>query len=50
MPNGFNLFGGAFLSCTQGPVIVPFPEDPTKYYIFTMDDLEYDVPQLDNGL
>lgn len=50
MPNGFNLFGGAFLSCTQGPVIVPFPEDPAKYYIFTMDDLEYDVPQLDNGL
>lgn len=50
MPNGFNLFGGAFQSCTQGPVIVPFPEDPTKYYIFTLDDLEYDVPQLDNGL
>jgi gliding motility-associated-like protein len=50
MTNGFNLFGGAFLSCSQGPVIVPFPEDPTKYYIFTMDDLEYDVPQLDNGL
>ncbi len=50
MPNGFNLFGGAFLSCTQGPLIVPFPEDPTKYYIFTMDDLEYDIPQLDNGL
>jgi gliding motility-associated-like protein len=50
MPNGFNLFGGAFQSCTQGPVIVPFPEDPKKYYIFTMDDLEYDVPQLDNGL
>jgi gliding motility-associated-like protein len=50
MPNGLNLFGGAFLSCTQGPVIVPFADDPTKYYIFTMDDLEYDVPQLDNGL
>ena len=50
MPNGFNLLGGAFLSCSQGPVIVPFPEDPNKYYIFTMDDLEYDVPQLDNGL
>jgi len=50
MPNGFNLFGGAFLSCTQGPLILPFTEDPTKYYIFTMDDLEYDIPQLDNGL
>ncbi len=50
MPNGFNLLGGAFLSCSQGPLIVPFPEDSTKYYIFTMDDLEYDVPQLDNGL
>ena len=50
MPNGFNLLGGAFLSCSQGPLIVPFPEDPTKYYIFTMDDLEYDIPQLDNGL
>jgi len=50
MPNGFNLFGGAFQSCSQGPVIVPFPEDPTKYYIFTMDDLEYDNPPLDNGL
>lgn len=50
MPNGFNLFGGAFKSCTQGPVIVPFPEDPNKYYIFTLDDLEYDNPPLDNGL
>jgi gliding motility-associated-like protein len=50
MPNGFNLFGGAFQSCTQGPVIVPFPEDPNKYYIFTLDDLEYDNPPLDNGL
>ena len=50
MPNGFNLFGGAFQSCTQGPVIVPFPEDPKKYYIFTLDDLEYDNPPLDNGL
>jgi hypothetical protein len=50
MLNGTNLFGGAFLSCTQGPLIVPFPEDPKKYYIFTLDDLEYDIPQLDNGL
>lgn len=50
MPNGQNLFGGAFLSCSQGPVIVPFPDDNNKYYIFTLDDLEYDVPQLDNGL
>jgi gliding motility-associated-like protein len=50
MPNGLNLFGGAFLSSTQGPLIVPFPEDNSKYYVFTLDDLEYDIPQLDNGL
>ena len=50
MPNGSNLFGGAYLSCTQGPVIVPFPHDVNRYYIFTLDDLEYDIPQLDNGL
>ena len=50
MPNGLNLFGGAYLSSTQGPLIVPFPEDNSKYYVFTLDDLEYDIPQLDNGL
>ena len=50
MPNGLNLFGGAYLSSTQGPLIVPFPEDDSKYYLFTLDDLEYDIPQLDNGL
>ncbi|MFC0605365.1 T9SS type B sorting domain-containing protein [Winogradskyella pulchriflava] len=41
MPNG-NYFGGTGLlgdpSSTSSGLIVPKPEDPTKYYIFTVDE------------
>ncbi|MFN5318584.1 MAG: hypothetical protein ACK5CY_07065, partial [Bacteroidia bacterium] len=43
MPNGTGLIGGLFKSSCQGPVIVPFPENPNKYFIFTMDELEFDA-------
>lgn len=43
MPNGTGLFGGLFKSSCQGPVIVPFPENPNKYFIFTIDELEFDA-------
>lgn len=35
MPNGFGLYG--HLSSTQGAFIVPYPNHPDLYYIFTMD-------------
>ncbi len=35
MPNGFGLNGQQ--STTQGALIVPYPEQPNLYYIFTMD-------------
>lgn len=50
MVNGNDLLGGPFLSSSQGPVIVPFPENPDKYYIFTLDELEFDVPPVYDGL
>jgi gliding motility-associated-like protein len=50
MPNGNDLMGGTFLSSSQGPAIVPFPDNPDKYFIFTLDELEFDVPPLYNGL
>jgi gliding motility-associated-like protein len=52
MPNGSNLLGGFFNSCTQGALIVPFPEDDQRYYIFTLDELEVDPsnPVADDGL
>jgi gliding motility-associated-like protein len=52
MPNGSNLLGGFFISCTQGALIVPFPEDDQRYYIFTLDELEVDPtnPVADDGL
>jgi hypothetical protein len=35
MPNGFGLFGHK--SSTQSALIVPFPNNPNNYYIFTVD-------------
>jgi gliding motility-associated-like protein len=52
MPNGANLLGGFFTSCTQGALIVPFPEDNQRYYLFTLEELEAlsFSPVIDNGL
>lgn len=50
MPNGNNLQGGPFTSGSQGVMIVPFPENTNKYYIFTLDELEFDSPPLYSGL
>ena len=45
MPNG-NYFGGTGLlgdpSSTSSGVIVPKPQDPDKYYIFTVDEPHHD--------
>lgn len=30
--------GGSVASSTQGPVIVPHPGDPTRFYVFTVED------------
>ena len=43
MTNGTGLIGGLFKSSCQGPVIIPFPENPNKYFIFTIDELEFDA-------
>jgi gliding motility-associated-like protein len=52
MPNGSNLLGGFYNSCTQGALIVPFPEDNQRYYLFTLEELEALSlsPVIDNGL
>ena len=52
MPNGANLLGGLVNSCTQGALIVPFPEDRRRYYLFTLEELEAltSFPVVDNGL
>jgi gliding motility-associated-like protein len=52
MPNGSNLLGGFYNSCTQGALIVPFPEDNQRYYLFTLEELEAQSinPLADNGL
>jgi gliding motility-associated-like protein len=52
MPNGANLLGGFYNSCTQGALIVPFPEDNQRYYLFTLEELEALSlsPVVDNGL
>jgi len=50
MLNGNGLQGGPFTSGSQGVMIVPFPENPDKYYIFTLDELEFDSPPLYSGL
>jgi gliding motility-associated-like protein len=44
--------GGFYNSCTQGALIVPFPEDNQRYYLFTLEELEalFLVPVIDNGL
>ncbi|MGZ5283433.1 MAG: hypothetical protein ACXWEY_14250, partial [Bacteroidia bacterium] len=55
MPNGSDLKGDP--SSTQSGIIVPYPSDTTKFYIFTVDDLagpdgfQYSVVDLtkDNG-
>lgn len=55
MPNGTGLKG--HFSSTQSSMIVPFPADPLRYYVFTMsavghnDGLQYSVVNmaLDNG-
>ena len=51
MPNGSNLLGGFYNSCTQGALIVPFPEDNQRYYLFTLEELEAlsFSPVVDNG-
>ena len=36
MPNGTNLFGDS--SSSQSGIVVPKPDDLSKYYIFTVDD------------
>jgi hypothetical protein len=52
MPNGSNLLGGFFNSCTQGALIVPFPDNDQRYYLFTLEELEGQSvnPFTDNGL
>lgn len=52
MPNGSNLLGGFYNSCTQGALIVPFSEDNQRYYLFTLEELEALSlsPVIDNGL
>lgn len=42
MPNGFGLKGN--LSSTQSAIIVPKPENPTIYYIITVDKPDYTDP------
>ena len=39
MPNGKGLMGG--YSATQPATIVPHPGDPSKYFIFTVDDFQH---------
>ena len=51
MPNGSNLAGGFFTSCTQGAMIVPFPDDNQRSYLFTLDELEQQTGNpVDDGL
>ncbi len=38
MPNGTGLLGGISTSSTNQALIVPFPHQPNKYYIFTTDE------------
>lgn len=45
MKNGQNLKGG--LSTTQAASIVPDPGNPSRYYVFTLDDFQH---MLKNGL
>lgn len=45
MPNGINLKGN--VSSTQSAIIVPKPQDPTIYYIITIDKPDYTAPPND---
>jgi hypothetical protein len=47
MPNGSGLLAGSSTSATQGVLIVAYPQNPTKYFIFTTDETS-NSPQ--NGL
>lgn len=38
MPNGNGLLAGAASSATQGVVIVAYPNQPQKYFVFTVDE------------
>lgn len=38
MPNGTGLFGG--LSSTQSSIIIPYPGDVNKFYVFTSDEFQ----------
>lgn len=38
MPNGFAIGTDYNHDCVQGSVIIPFPNDSNKFYIFTMDN------------
>ncbi|MFN8277123.1 MAG: gliding motility-associated C-terminal domain-containing protein [Chitinophagales bacterium] len=38
MPNGSGLLSGLGTSSTQGVLIVPYPEQLRKYYVFTVDE------------
>lgn len=40
MPNGGDLKGAAFKSATQGVAISPIPNEPGRYFIFTLDQIE----------
>lgn len=45
MPNGSNLKGN--VSSTQSAIIIPKPQDPTIYYIITIDKPDYTAPPND---
>ena len=47
MQNGTNLFGDA--SSTQSAIIVPKPDDPNIYYIFTVD-IQFQISEWSNHL
>ncbi|HTN16658.1 MAG TPA: hypothetical protein VL092_03190, partial [Chitinophagaceae bacterium] len=41
MPNGNGIAGAALSSATQGVTISPVPEEPGKYFLFTLDQIEW---------
>ncbi|MBL7711735.1 MAG: hypothetical protein JNL13_04700 [Chitinophagaceae bacterium] len=41
MPNGNGIDGAALSSATQGVAISPVPEEPGKYFLFTLDQIEW---------
>src|SRR5690606_36508749 len=44
MSNGGGLFGnGTQLSTRQGVLIVPFIDDSTKYYVFSLDNVDHSM-------